>query len=128
MNINALLKYFPFLAALLPLACTAVGCAMQEKALSDHFVLITDKVVVPLVEKASNETSARNYQMNVSAHATNPTYVVTFKGVVGTCVEGEATLGIEGIAGQGSFASQGDAGDLGTVPPPVVRDETGEGQ
>jgi hypothetical protein len=121
-HLDALVKLFPALApflALLPLSCASVGCALQEKALSDHFTMVTESVVIPLVDKAVNENTARNYQMSVSAHATNPTYKVTFRGVMGTCVEGEATLGIEGIAGQGQFASQGDAGQAATVVPPV---------
>lgn len=122
MNFKLFLQMFPALAALLPLSCASMGCALQEKALSDHITMVSEKIVVPLVEKAAAENTARNYQMNVAAHATNPTYVVTFRGVFGTCVEGEATLGVEGIAGQGTFATQGDAGQPATVEPPVNRD------
>lgn len=107
LNLN-LWKIVAFLAGLLAVLVFFTGCASLNasppiEAFANKF---TDEVVKPAITEGLKQ-GIQATAVQFGAQGINPTYKVKFSGKWVTGIEGEASIGAEGIAGQVQTASLG---------------------
>lgn len=81
--------------------CAALNARPPVEAFAEK---LADQVIIPAVREGLSG-GAQQLGMQASAQGINPTYVVKFRGVWITGLEGEASVGIEGLAGQVQISS-----------------------
>lgn len=109
MNIMDYLPDFNSIATKLIVAILALfgitlcGCNTKE-AVERQADKLTNEVIIPAVKEGLKQ-GVENLVIQAGAQAINPTYHLKFRGVLVNGFEGEATIGIEGIAGQAQVSS-----------------------
>ncbi|MBK9128177.1 MAG: hypothetical protein IPM13_10295 [Phycisphaerales bacterium] len=102
MNINLFLALLLALLALFGLpGCETLNPKPPVEAFAEK---LADQAIIPAVREGLAR-GTQNLGIQAGAHAINPTYVVKFSGKWVTGVEGEASVGVEGVAGQLQIAS-----------------------
>lgn len=119
-------RMLAFLPCLLLAECCLTNCAPQATELERQFTVLTQDVIRPAVEKALAETSTRTATLQGGGQLINPGYEITVDGFFGTGVHAKTLVTVVGVSGQLVGHAQGDAGQAGAVPPPVMRDTTPE--
>lgn len=100
------MKTLPVVLAVVLLALGLTGCTAWTsrppiEAFTDKFA---DEVVIPAVREGLAQ-GVRHLTIQAGAQGINPTYVARFSGKWVTGVEGEVTIGVDGVAGQIQVAS-----------------------
>ena len=92
--------WWPLLLSLLTLSILS-GCAtLNERPPVETFAQsLADQAVIPAM-RAGLEQGIEQLTLQAGAQAINPTYVVRFAGKYVTGIEGEAAVGVTGLAGQ----------------------------
>lgn len=93
----------------LPLALLVLCCGCESlnprppvEAFAQEFA---EKIIEPAVAQGLTN-GVQNLGIHASAQGINPTYVIKFRGLWVTGIDGEASVGVQGIAGQMSIATQ----------------------
>lgn len=102
-------------------AVFVAGCAPKTTELERAAMFIGENIVVPAAQKALEETSTRTAQMQWGAHGIEPGYTVEGEGFWCTGVKFDVSSFLKDVAGQIQSANQMDAGQPGSVQPPVQR-------
>lgn len=91
----------PLVGLLIIAATAAAGCeALNPRPPVEAFAnKLAEEAVIPAVREGLAR-GAQQLALQASAQGINPTYVMRFRGVWITGLEGEASVGIDGIAGQ----------------------------
>jgi len=108
------------------LACLLIcnlGCAPDTEPIERGANAMIDGVVKPAVAKAADELSARTAQYQGQGSLINPGYRIQGHGVFGTGVVYNFEVNAVGVSANVSGATQQDAGQEGSVPPPALREE-----
>ncbi len=71
---------------------------------------LADEAIIPAVREGLSH-GVEQLSIQAGAHGINPTYVVKFSGKWVTGVEGAASVGVEGIAGQLQVSSTSNEGE-----------------
>lgn len=101
------------------LCAAAAGCdertgtAKEMQTSSREFMR---EVVIPLAQKGMSR-GVSGMQFQGGAHANNPKYVLRVKGYLVSGFEGEASIGLDGVAGQMMMSARGT-----DAPPPSPSD------
>lgn len=84
------------------------GCASWQKQppIEEFAQKFVDQVIAPAVAEGLSQ-GVENLQLQAGAQAINPTYVFRFVGKWVVGIEGEASIGVEGLAGQLQVSSVG---------------------
>lgn len=103
-----------------------VGCQPNTEPIERAMTQALQNVIAPAVQKAASELSTRTAQLQGQGSLINPGY--TAKGFVnfGPGVSYQMSLNADGVSANVSGATQADAGQAGTVPPPAVREKRTE--
>lgn len=100
-----------FLSALgvasLVAVCVCIPACQQPAPVEAFAGKFVDQVVGPAVQRGL-EQGVRDLNIQAGAQGINPKYVVTFDGKWVTGVEGKASVGVDGIAGQVQVSSSSD--------------------
>lgn len=82
-----------------------VGCSASKKPPIESFAdKLADEAIIPAV-KSGLAQGVEQLSIQAGAQGINPTYVVKFTGKWVTGIEGQASVGVEGIAGQLQISS-----------------------
>lgn len=95
--------------SILSLTALCAGCAALNpqppiEAVANKFV---DQAIVPAVREGIAQ-GIRSMNLQAGAHGINPTYKVTAEGKWVVGLEVEATIGVDGVAGQLQITAAGD--------------------
>lgn len=78
----------------------ATGCSALNKPPIESFAdKLADQAIIPAVKQGLAQ-GVEQLSIQAGAQGINPTYVVKFTGKWVTGIEGEASVGVQGIAGQ----------------------------
>ncbi len=99
-----------------------VGCQPNVEPIERGASTLMLEVVKPAVSKAADELSARTAQLQGQGSLINPGYVVDGFANFGPGVSYRFSIATVGVSANISGATQADAGQAGTVPPPVMRE------
>lgn len=99
-----------------------VGCQPNAEPLERSANLVVTEVVKPVMAKAIGELSQRTAQLTAQGSLINPGYRVRGYASFGTGVTYDFELNVVGVSANVAGATQADAGQEATVPPPVVRE------
>ena len=126
MNKSRSVKLVALDALLIPLlvasGCLSTGCAaLNPTPPIEAFVnKLADEAVIPAIRSGLAQ-GVEQLTVQAGAQAINPTYVLRFEGKWVVGIEGMASIGIDGAAGQLQVSSSGgeetDKSPFGTVPP-----------
>lgn len=106
-------------------SCLMTGC-ISTGGIEGGMNQMIHEVIKPAVEKMAGELSARTAQLQGQGSLINPGYEISGFVSVGPAATFQFTLQAIGVSANLTGAAQADAGQAGTVPPPVMRDETPE--
>lgn len=104
-------------------ACLQTGCAPETTELERAWTSLNQDIIAPAVTKAIEETSTRTATLQGGAQGIEPGYEVDVFGFFGTGIHSKVMVRLVGVSGQLTGHVQADAGQAGSVPPPVVRTE-----
>ena len=96
------------------------GCAFGG-SIEKGMTLMVKEVIGPAVQKASEELSARTAQVQGQGSFINPGYEISGFASAGPAVTFTFTMNAVGVSANLAGAAQADAGQAGTVLPPVQR-------
>lgn len=111
-------------ALLLFPGCLVGGCQLFEadtEPIERAVSMMMADVVGPAVAKAADELSTRSAMLQGQGSVIDPGYRVDFAGGMFNGVQGHFVIRLVGVSGNLAGAAQGDAGQAGSVPPPVMR-------
>lgn len=104
------------------LGVAVIGCQPDLEPIERGTNAMIDKVVSPAIEKASAELTARTAQYQGQGSLINPGYRIQGYAGFGPCVLYNFEINAVGVSGNVAGATQQDAGQAGSVPPPAMRD------
>lgn len=108
------------------LACLLIcnlGCTPNTEPIERGANAMIAGVVKPAMAKAADELSARTAQFQGQGSLVNPGYRVRGWGALGTGVWYDFEVNAVGVSANVAGATQQDAGQEGSVPPPALREE-----
>ena len=90
------------------------GCVGQVDKTTELFI---KEIVRPTCERVATDTAAHAWQAQAGAEAINPGLVTEIDAVFGPGGHMRMSIRAEGLAGRGSFATQGEGDRLNTPMP-----------
>ena len=112
---------FVALVAIVFLGVAVIGCQPNVEPIERGASTLMLEVVKPAVSKAADELSARTAQLQGQGSLINPGYVVDGFANFGPGVAYRFSIATVGVSANISGATQADAGQAGSVPPPAMR-------
>jgi len=97
------------------------GCQANTEPIERATNTAISEVVKPAIEKLTAELSSRSAQLQGQGSLINPGYTVRGHAGFGPTAYWEFTIQAEGVSANIAGATQADAGQAGTVPPPAIR-------
>lgn len=112
-----------FLSLFSHFGCAALNPQPPVEAFANK---LADEAIIPAVREGLTR-GAQSLAIQAGAHGINPAYVVRFEGKWVTGLEGMASVGIEGFAGQMQVSSQSTGDKVAPPIPPKVAPQSSAG-